>query len=92
MTRIFDTIQEILRSLSLSSSLFKGRIAPIRRSGNRGVKLQADIIGGFEGNLIQQMKPQYLEYPKTFSKWLQFILENVPLFLIANSNTSLQTE
>ena len=39
--RLFDTIHEILRCLSLAQSLLKGRNAPIWRIGNQGVNLSA---------------------------------------------------
>ena len=42
----FDTIYDILRSHSLAQSVLKGRFAPFRRSGNRGVNIRVIFISG----------------------------------------------
>ena len=63
VARHFDTIQDILQSLSLEQSLLEGRNALIWRSGNQVVKIRNNetnhaMYGRFLINL--QAKPSFL--------------------------------
>ena len=42
--RPFDTMYDILRSLSVAQSLLKGQNSPIWRVGNRGVKTKNSLV------------------------------------------------
>ena len=51
--RPFDTICDILRALRLVQYLLKGRIAPIWRIGNRGVKL--DLLSNLYSKIVNKI-------------------------------------
>ena len=54
--RPFDTIYDILRSLSVAQSLLKGQNSPIWRVGNRGVKFPARRSVKKDAVLISMMR------------------------------------
>ena len=75
--RPFDSIHDILRSISLAQSFLKGRNAPIWRIGNRGVKVKVVSNLG-QRVMFDVLRKKILPKKSHVLMWLHFLNPAVP--------------